>query len=1036
MVFPTELALRRYQQEQALEHGWVDASGHTTFSRLRKLCLPYARLKGRYLDAAQQLLMRNQVVELAQGHFDGQGTLGELSDAALCEVLDQLITEMAALPSESTRIVDWMLDESRSIKLRQLGTLYSIWRTVLKQEGFADALDVNLAILKLLSGKRHEWPPLLRNARKIIFRSVRWFNPLEEACVAALNHRMQVCVETALPSAHAESSADRLGQRIRAEVMTAPWAMWAEDLGDALAVDSPDLVLLENVDRIDFSRSSGAYGEIEDLARRICWNLQESGLTANRIALVVPDIGRVQDIIPHVFGRFRIPYYFRRGRPVLSSPCVKGYLAWLAFPLNPERDALIDLVRNPAIRFDNREETVDQLLKAPPRIDSGRFSFFQGMDEVSGKQASVILEDRIIAPDDHFNAEALKTVGAALENIGDQRLPLRVLVDLLEELLENATVKPRDSHEQGVWILNPHDAVGLAFDLVLFAGLNEGEFPAIPQQDALFSDGERQTLRNTLGQQGGHLPALALPKAEVLIEQQSVLFLTVLGMARRQLILSYQSVDQEGNDKNESEFFRKLWNLAGWCVQDEIIPGPYDRWRIEQLDPGSIFAGHLAKQQQIPAEDRIPMPGESFLTIVPLPLCRAQDEALQAAVGGGTGSVPSIRSAALDDTYLRPEKQVVVPPTSLEHLLAMLHVEAERDAYLDAPIDERSSSAYCGHIASLKKQVAAWFDDGRELSPTALEKLARCRYVFLLEQVFGLEDDRLADDTPDPLDRGSLIHSILKEIYAAIATGEAGIDAPRQWAVKAEAGWIRRTEGGVDSIPLAVFLPGREDEYIAFARTLAHGCMDRAELGHPGVWAAEREKIMEQILNVVRYDVRHCEEEHRFPALFENLFGGESAVDLGEVRLKGKIDRVDLIFADKGVLEKVRVLDYKGSSRALKSKEDYLDDIRRNLDCQLPIYAFAAQHRFFGECNTAVSNVHTETGYLFYERDLSDTVRKSKKSLVPMDEPGLVDDFLATLFKNLRLLKEGDFSVDPLIASYNDYESICRSTAIDREDME
>ncbi|MBT8045788.1 MAG: hypothetical protein KJN67_01360, partial [Pontiella sp.] len=121
IVFPTELALRRYHQEQALEQGWVDASFHTTFARLRKLCLPYTNIRGRRMDAAQQLLLRRQVVDVATGHFEGQGTLGELSSNALGEVLDQLVNELASIPEQTPRVIDWMLDHNRSHKLHQLG---------------------------------------------------------------------------------------------------------------------------------------------------------------------------------------------------------------------------------------------------------------------------------------------------------------------------------------------------------------------------------------------------------------------------------------------------------------------------------------------------------------------------------------------------------------------------------------------------------------------------------------------------------------------------------------------------------------------------------------------------------------------------------------------------------------------------------------------------------------------------------------------------------------------------------------------------
>ncbi len=1020
IVFPTELALRRYQQGQALEHGWVDASGHTTFARLRQLCLPYAKLKGRRLTPARKLLLRKQVVEVARGHFVDGGPLGSLSVAALGDVLDRLLSELASLPEECAQIVDWMLSRSDKHKLYQLGMLFSVWRTLIQQEGFVDQLDINTALLRLMKGNRQNWPPQLRDTKKLTFRSVRWFNPFEESCVVALNQKLKVRVESALPAAHAEKSADRMGQQIRSEIMGKPWAIWAEDLGDALAVDSPDVLQLDDADRISFSRSAGAYGEIEDLARHICWHLQTLETLPNRIALVVPNIGTVQDIIPHVFGRFQIPYYFRRGRPVLSSPCVKAFLTWIGFPLHADRDTLIDLIRNPAIQFDHREDTVENLLrkKTPPRVDPASISCFQGLETCSGIQAAKILEERIVPPEDHFNTEALKAVSAALETFGDQPMPLADLIDLLEELLEDATVRPRDSHEQGVWVLNPHDAVGLDFDLVLFAGLNEGEFPGVPQQDALLSNNERRSLWKHLEEQGRRLPQLALPQSDVLFEQESVLFLTALGMAREQLVLSYQAVDQEGNEKGAGEYYRKLWNLAGGTLS------PYDQWRIDLLEANSIFFRHWKNQKTTDSEERIPMPGESFLPVIPIPLCRAKDEVLQSAVQG--------RLEAYDAVDV---PQASSPP-SVGHVVAMLKIEAEREAFLETPLGERTPSSYCGHISALKGKFPDWFEQQNELSPTALEALAQCRYIFLLDRIMGLRDPRLADDTPDPMERGGLIHSILQEIYTAIANGESNVDTPRYWAIQTSSGWKRRNEGGVDAIPLATFLPELSDEYEAFAKKTAERRMDQTPLGHPGVWAAEREKILEMVLNFIRYDAETCAAENRFPALFELKFGGESAVDLGVVKLKGIIDRVDLVFAETGGLQKIRVLDYKGSSRARSKPQEYIDEIHRNLDCQLPVYAFAAQLRFFGESNSKQTNAMTEAGYLLYDREVKKIGRALAKSLIPLDEPELIDGFLETLFMNVQRLKDGDFAVDPLIAGYTDYTSICRTEAVDRKDLE
>jgi hypothetical protein len=230
-----------------------------------------------------------------------------------------------------------------------------------------------------------------------------------------------------------------------------------------------------------------------------------------------------------------------------------------------------------------------------------------------------------------------------------------------------------------------------------------------------------------------------------------------------------------------------------------------------------------------------------------------------------------------------------------------------------------------------------------------------------------------------------------------------------------------------------VFAPGFEQDYLAFAERLAKQRLEQAELGHPGVWAAEREKVLAMVCNLVRYDVETCAAENRFPALFEYSFDRINLAGLVQVR--GKVDRVDLVFAETGELEKVRVLDYKGSSRKRGKAEEYINEIRHNFDCQLPIYAFAAQEYFFGKSNAPEINALTEAGYLFYERDFPAIGKNLKKSLLAMDTPGLLDGFMETLSENLQRLKAADFAVDPLIASYNDYQSVCRVEAVDREEV-
>ena len=88
--------------------------------------------------------------------------------------------------------------------------------------------------------------------------------------------------------------------------------------------------ILNDIDytNFDFSYSADAYGEIEDLARRIIWYIEKNNCSFHNIAIIVPNLSLVDDIVPHVFKRFKLPYFFRRGRPVSSSPLVKSFISY------------------------------------------------------------------------------------------------------------------------------------------------------------------------------------------------------------------------------------------------------------------------------------------------------------------------------------------------------------------------------------------------------------------------------------------------------------------------------------------------------------------------------------------------------------------------------------------------------------------------------------------------------------------------------------------------------------------------------------
>jgi len=332
--------------------------------------------------------------------------------------------------------------------------------------------------------------------------------------------------------------------------------------------------------------------------------------------------------------------------------------------------------------------------------------------------------------------------------------------------------------------------------------------------------------------------------------------------------------------------------------------------------------------------------------------------------------------------------------------------------------------------------IQSWLKKNPEFSATALESLARNRLVFFIEKILSIRPDLTHEDDIAPIDRGVVIHDILEQVYTAIAK---------------QSGWYANNSSGVwkiaqsGGIPLAVFDPEKSGELLALARSIAEEEFKKSErrpsrhLGHPAIWETEKHKLLQVIETFVRMDIETAQAENRYPALFELKFDEKHGLPLTlkrgdeEVRLKGKIDRIDLLFDSTGELDRLLVIDYKSRSRN-NSIDNLEKKIALNLDCQLPLYAFAAQEKFFGAHNTPELNEKVQSVYHLQERNLQKMTGHFEKKRLTMT-PELTGSFLETLFSNVRKLRAGDLAAESLIAHYEDYSHICRTAAIDPEEL-
>ena len=376
-IHPTALALRQLERRVLQREGFFDGRRHLTLRAFTAACTEAAGWaglleggNGRPLRPITDLEHELAVVEAA-GLFarEARGTAGALAalgTTGLQETLAQFVELLAPLAERAEDFLR-LLAADRVAKNRDLAALYRTYAAVCAQLGVADEVRQNSAVLRLLRGPRQRWPVVLRNAAGLVFTAVRWLPPFVETMLRELERQLgrdRVQVQHLLPEHEQEwwggellSRTGRLlfggeGASADGREFQAPETRTAIDqfssLREGLAMQDRQLAESARA-RVGFSCSVGVYGEVEDLARRIAWELYDrpDPVAPEEIALVVRDLGVYADAVTDVFRRFGIPFHFRRGEPALAVPVVKTMLNLVELSATRRRDVFCALLRSP-----------------------------------------------------------------------------------------------------------------------------------------------------------------------------------------------------------------------------------------------------------------------------------------------------------------------------------------------------------------------------------------------------------------------------------------------------------------------------------------------------------------------------------------------------------------------------------------------------------------------------------------------------------------------------------------------------------------
>ena len=1175
VVHPTSLALRQLQRRVLERAGFFDARGQTTFSALLGECAAAAQRAGLLdkLRPASDLDLEILLMETAR-RFQARpekarGPLAALSAQAVEDTLAQLNAFLPPLADRVGDAVAWLAKSDA--KNRALALLCEDFHTCAHAAGVATEAEINAAILKLLRGDRAAWPAALREDTEIRFTGVRSITPMLEAFSGALAKQLggeRVQIEHILEQHEQEWWGEKFltgscqllfGAESATEdaACHAPqtWSVVSE-LREAYAMRDPGLAA-EARAHLGFSCSAGLYGEVEDLARRILWELEQprAGLRPEDIALIVPNVGRYSDAIENVFRRFRLPYHFRRGRAVPSAPVAQAILRVLEVRATRDRDAFCALLESPWIdwkvmqkdegkRKKVDDDTSSSLLQPSSLADAIRRAGIEPeLPEASVLGARVrnfLLGKRVPAAQANalgdFAAQALRLIGGAsapgklsdacrkfsdelrhslgiektvrdflqtgaagddlmrqaalfnsrafaavLEQLdalgkrgGDEVVTWGDLLALLRRVLRNVTVAAGTTDEAGVWILNPHDVAGLKFRLVLVAGLNAGVFPGLPAPSPVFSDGELARLRKEIS----GLPQTALAPSIARRSQDHLLFLTTLAAANERLVFSFQCRDEEGEELEPSICFSTAWRLAGWPSWDalpKLPPDPYDRWRLEVAPQiFSTFWQAALEGENTPAWQRKPFYGESFLATLPPVLCRARDEALQQAAHNisseGRDPAPAGRTA-----------------DAVSELIARsLTMEAERtrlftqSALQGGGIGASATGAkFIGGIAkSTWQKVRRTPRDIPDFSATELETLATCPYKFYLQRVLRLEPLQTNEMEATPLALGSLVHRVMHHALLLLRGDPPPADAPTAltaiankfkilcrpaYVVQASDHSWHITANG-DGRPVVMLRPEDAAHYDEFIAAVADAELEAEEQALAGMMlgAIEQRGVVRTNLvagcrNLLRLSLQPAKFKgcdlpplHRCPALLEFAFrsdgsGEKSSVEfvhpedvVNRLRVHGKVDRVDLLADDDGIVRAITVVDYKGVSKSGLKPEELAEEIIAARNCQLPVYGLVAQTVFGHELPLLLQ-------YQPYRGDFCKIADDTPKRWITLAGEPVPPDVLAELtgapqtslmvafthriFQCLETLESGAFMAQPQECGHCDFRGCCRYTA-------
>ena len=975
------------------------------------------------------------------------------ASAGMLDHLVGLIREFksAALEPDDLRQACGALNEADAARVSAIADVFSRYQALLKRRGVADRHDRERQVLKVLGlaeagGQR---PRLLDGVEQLLVAEIYDFTLLQFMIVASLIRLIGDACLTIQAEPHRvdsfrfpdltwnrfvedESIADQvLPVFVRREGRSGRLGFTLQHLFNPTDAEPPP-----PDDTIEIVEAPNRYGEIEEVARSIRRALElqpPERIEPRRIAVVARDLAPYAEYLESVFRRYRIPLNLHHGAlPIASSPAARmlellrlplggyrrqgferllgssrlsipaarhlwllaesGYIDGATKPLDacledyrrrvasnvdaaddPERRRAIEakLSRLEAARRDLHEFiAVFEPLEHPGIIAEHVRRLATVLRRLGFEPATAAVEAAAGEQSGAFRGwEILAELADAARLIGSEReLSLEEFADLTEEVFGQASLEENAREPgQAVQALSVLDARGLDFDLVFLLGLEDGGFPRYRGDDPILPDELRVALNRPLAaalqrRLGRTAPGALRKILRTSVERNSedrFLFFLACSMPERRLVLTYPRSDARGNPCLPSPFVDEVLRLLGHAKRFSVRRVGTEGGVVTRIN--DCF-------------DR-----DSFLSW-----------------------------AAKNSLLGSPEAAAIAEPSRLRSIERRIEVERHRERYLAMPTREDQASAeshparlglvdsYNGRVpasSGLRSFLIGPPGSPRPWSVSRLDEVAACGFKFFAARVLNLAEVEELDFEPSALEIGGLVHDILRDLFA---------DPPDF---------------------------GDRDRALAQARKFLVDYRPKAQAREMVRDAAffdlkwqTIERIVEEIIGL------ECDEHHkgRFnqTPLLEREFAftlkGRRRQDGGksiELALRGRLDRLDLNRNRDGLIDLIRVCDYKTSRGTEKYAEMLKPDNFGKTSFQLPVYLMASLEDLK---NNLAHDAALDAAYIILRNreklreirvkpHLIETDPESRAELARRGEPSIADNIIALADSAIR----GEFDVDP-----------------------